>query len=112
MYEARPAAGKNFPGRWLLREQGGSMLQKEQKQGLIAKFKTHEKDSGSCEVQVAIQTERINYLTEHLKMHKKDHSSRRGLLKLVGSRRHLLEYLKKQDYNRYKTLIDSLKLRK
>ncbi|MEI7904471.1 MAG: 30S ribosomal protein S15 [Candidatus Firestonebacteria bacterium] len=88
------------------------MLVKERKQEVISKFKTHEKDTGSCEVQIAIQTERINYLTGHLKLHKKDHSSRRGLLKLVGSRRRLLEYLKKIDFSRYKILIEKLNLRK
>ena len=88
------------------------MLLKEKKTEVISKFKVHEKDTGSCEVQVAILTERINYLTEHLKIHKKDHSSRRGLLKLVGTRRHLLEYLKTVDFNRYKVLIEKLNLRK
>jgi len=88
------------------------MLTKEKKASLISKFKTHEKDTGSCEVQIAILTERVNYLTEHLKTHKKDHSSRRGLLKLVGLRRHLLEYIKKNDYERYKRIIEKLKLRK
>jgi small subunit ribosomal protein S15 len=88
------------------------MLDKTTKQGVIGKFKVHENDTGSPEVQIAISTERINYLTEHLKLHKKDHSSRRGLLKLVGKRRRLLEYLKKVDYDRYKTVIEKLNLRK
>ena len=88
------------------------MLQKERKKEVISTYKTHEKDTGSCEVQIAIQTERINYLTAHLKMHTKDHSSRRGLLALVSLRRRLLEYLKSVDFNRYKTLIEKLKLRK
>ncbi len=105
--------GAIFPG--LLdasRKRRSTMLVKERKQEVISKFKTHEKDTGSCEVQIAIQTERINYLTGHLKLHKKDHSSRRGLLKLVGSRRRLLEYLKKIDFSRYKILIEKLNLRK
>ena len=82
------------------------------KQGLVEKFRTHEKDTGSPEVQVALLTERIVYLTEHFKTHKKDHHSRRGLLKLVGQRRRLLDYLKSQDAQRYKKLIDGLGIRK
>ena len=78
------------------------MLEKDQKKELIGKFKKHEKDTGSPEVQVAILTGRINYLTEHLKIHKKDHSGRRGLLKLVGQRRKLLEYVKEVDFTRNK----------
>lgn len=88
------------------------MLDKEQKQNVMTKFKKHDKDTGSPEVQIAILTSRVNYLTEHLKIHKKDHSSRRGLLKLVGQRRKLLEYIKKNDFNRYKKTIESLNLRK
>lgn len=88
------------------------MLDKEQKKELIIKYKKHEKDTGSPEVQVAILTKRIIYLTEHLKLHKKDHSSRRGLLILVGKRRRLLDYVKRADIDRYKKLIDSLELRK
>ena len=88
------------------------MLDKEKKQMIIGKFRKHEKDTGSAEVQVAIQTERINYLTAHLKIHKKDHSSRRGLLQLVGKRRKLLEYIKKTDLEKYKKVIDKLGLRK
>ena len=88
------------------------MLVKEVKQKVISDFKTHEKDTGSSDVQIALITGRINYLTEHLKKHKKDHSSRRGLLILVGKRRSLLEYLKKTDFNRYKSVIEKLKLRK
>lgn len=79
---------------------------------VVAKFRTHEKDTGSPEVQVALLSERINHLTEHFKTHKKDHHSRRGLLKLVGQRRRLLDYLKGKDQNRYKKLIETLGIRK
>jgi small subunit ribosomal protein S15 len=79
---------------------------------LVKKFRTHEKDTGSPEVQVALLTERIAHLTEHFKTHKKDFHSRRGLLKLVGQRRRLLNYLKSKDVARYKKLIDSLGIRK
>lgn len=88
------------------------MMQKEKKQGLIEQYKTHDSDTGSPEVQVALLTERIQYLTEHFKTHKKDHHSRRGLLMLVGKRRKLLDYLKQKNYNRYRTLIESLGIRK
>lgn len=84
----------------------------EKKAELIEKFRTHESDTGSPEVQVAILTERINQLTEHFKVHKHDHHGRRGLLKLVSQRRGLLGYLKRKDLGRYKTLIDQLGLRK
>ena len=77
-----------------------------------AEVRQHEKDTGSPEVQVALLSERITYLTEHFKTHKKDHHSRRGLLKLVGQRRRLLDYLKTIDVNRYKALIDELGIRK
>jgi small subunit ribosomal protein S15 len=87
-------------------------LLKERKKELIETFKTHENDTGSPEVQVALLTERINYLTEHLKKHKKDFHSRRGLLLMVNRRRRLLDYLKKINLDRYKNLIDKLKLRK
>jgi small subunit ribosomal protein S15 len=87
-------------------------MEKDKKQGIIAQFKTHEGDTGSPEVQVALLTERIQYLTEHFKTHKKDHHSRRGLLMLVGKRRKLLDYLKKKNYNRYVTLIEALSIRK
>ena len=87
-------------------------LVKEDKSALINEFKTHENDTGSPEVQVAILTKRINQLTEHLKIHKKDHHSRRGLLQMVGKRRALLNYLKANDMERYKTLIERLELRK
>ena len=79
---------------------------------LIQEYQTHEGDTGSPEVQVALLTERIIYLTSHFKTHKKDHHSRRGLLKLVGQRRRLLRYLKNVDANRYKTLISRLGLRR
>lgn len=82
------------------------------KQEVIAKFKRHEGDTGSPEVQVALITKRIDYLQEHFKSHKKDHHSRRGLLMLVGQRRRLLEYLKNKDLGRYKALIEELGLRK
>ena len=84
----------------------------EKKTELVLKYRQHEKDTGSPEVQVALLSERINYLTEHFKTHKKDHHSRRGLLKLVGQRRRLLDYLRKIDQNRYKGLIESLGIRK
>ena len=88
------------------------MLLKEEKSKVIAEYATHEGDTGSPEVQVAILTYRINDLNEHLKVHKKDHHSRRGLLKMVGQRRGLLAYLKKVDIERYRTLIERLGLRK
>ncbi len=84
----------------------------QQKQGIIEKFKRHDGDTGSPEVQVALLTKRIDYLQEHFKTHKKDHHSRRGLLMLVGQRRRLLEYLKNNDQVRYRHLIDQLGLRK
>lgn len=87
-------------------------LHQERKSELVAKFRTHEKDTGSPEVQVALLSERISQLTEHFKTHKKDHHSRRGLLKLVGQRRRLLDYLKSKDTARYKKLIDGLGIRK
>ncbi len=82
------------------------------KQNLIARHRIHENDTGSPEVQIALLTERINYLTEHLKEHKKDHHSRRGLLKMVGQRRGLLNYLKKNDAERYRAILEKLDLRK
>ncbi len=87
-------------------------LTQEQKQELIKEFSLHPADTGSPEVQVAILTKRIQYLTEHFKVHKKDFHSRRGLLKLVGQRRKLLNYLKKKDVERYRRLIERLGLRK
>lgn len=82
------------------------------KQELIQQFREHDTDTGSPEVQVALLTERITYLTSHFNTHKKDHHSRRGLLKIVGRRRRLLEYLKRKDINRYRKLITELGLRK
>ncbi len=88
------------------------MLLKEQKTEVIADNRRHEKDTGSPEVQIAILTRRINDLTEHLKIHKKDHHSRRGLLKMVGQRRGLLNYLQKTDIELYRSVIAKLGLRK
>ncbi|MGE4282201.1 MAG: 30S ribosomal protein S15 [Clostridia bacterium] len=85
---------------------------KEIKQSVIESYKLHESDTGSPEVQIALLTERINHLNEHLKMHKKDHHSRRGLLKMVGQRRGLLNYLMSNDIERYRTIIGKLNLRK
>jgi small subunit ribosomal protein S15 len=79
---------------------------------IIQQFQAHESDTGSPEVQIAILSERITYLTEHFKIHEKDHHSRRGLLKLVGQRRRLLDYLKGKDLERYKTVINTLGIRK
>lgn len=88
------------------------MLTQQRKQEIIKTFKRKETDTGSPEVQIALLTERVNYLTGHFKVHTDDHHSRRGLLKLVGQRRRLLEYLKKKDTQRYKTVVDKLGLRK
>ncbi|MDR1692926.1 MAG: 30S ribosomal protein S15 [Oscillospiraceae bacterium] len=88
------------------------MLLKEQKTSVIEQNRIHETDTGSPEVQVAILTERINQLTEHLKVHKKDKHSQRGLIKMVGSRRNLLNYLQKKDIERYRALLAKLGLRK
>lgn len=88
------------------------MLEAERKQEIIEKFKRHDGDTGSPEVQIALLSERISYLTEHFKTHKKDHHSRRGLLKMVGQRRRLLDYLIKQDIERYRTLIKALGIRR
>ncbi len=88
------------------------MISKELKSQIIDKYKRDEKDTGSPEVQIAILTERINELTEHLKVHKKDNHSRRGLLKMVGKRRNLLNYLAKKDINRYREIVNQLGLRK
>lgn len=82
------------------------------KNEIIEKFKIHPTDTGSSEVQIALITDRIQYLTEHFKVHKKDHHSRQGLLKLVGQRRSLLDYLKKKDINKYRTMLKELGLRK
>ncbi len=87
-------------------------LTREQKDDIINSYQLHGSDTGSPEVQVAILSERISYLTDHLKSHKQDHHSRRGLLKMVGQRRRLLDYLKGKDFARYKELIGRLGLRK
>ncbi len=87
-------------------------LLKDQKQEIVAKYARKEGDTGSPEVQIALLTERIRYLTEHFQTHKKDHHSRRGLLKLVGQRRRMLDYLKRKDINRYRALIEDLGLRR
>lgn len=87
-------------------------LLKEQKSEIIEKYRLHENDTGSPEVQIAILTERINQLTEHLKKHKKDYHSRRGLLKMVGQRRGLLNYLKENDVERYRKILGELNLRR
>ncbi len=87
-------------------------LDQEAKQNLIKDFQIHEEDTGSPEVQIALLTNRINYLNEHLKIHKKDHHSRRGLLKMVGQRRSLLNYLKDNDFERYRTIVTRLGLRR
>jgi small subunit ribosomal protein S15 len=91
---------------------GGTVLATERKQEIIDKFKTHEGDTGSPEVQIALLSERIIYLTEHFRTHKKDHHSRRGLLKIVGQRRRLLDYVKKKDVERYRTIIQALGIRR
>lgn len=88
------------------------MISSEKKQEIILEYRRHEGDTGSPEVQIAILTDRINELTQHLKDHKKDHHSRRGLLKMVGHRRSLLNYLKDSDLERYRTLLNRLNLRK
>lgn len=88
------------------------MMDKELKQSIISENKLHDTDTGSPEVQVAILTNRINHLNEHLKVNKKDHHSRRGLLKMVGKRRGLLNYLQKKDVERYRAIIEKLGLRK
>ena len=87
-------------------------INNEEKKSIIDSYKLHDSDTGSSEVQVAILTERIKYLTEHFKTHAKDHHSRRGLLKLVGRRRRLLNYLKKTNVNKYRELIERLGIRR
>lgn len=87
-------------------------MNKDNKMSVINSYKVHENDTGSPEVQIALLTTRINELNEHLKVHKKDHHSRRGLLKMVGNRRNLLNYLKGKDIERYRTVIEKLGLRK
>ncbi len=87
-------------------------LTKEAKTGVIRQYRRHDADSGSPEVQIAVLTNRITYLTDHFKLHKKDHHSRRGLLTLVGRRRRLLDYLQRIDQNRYRAVLDRLGIRK
>jgi len=87
-------------------------LTKEQKKSIIERYQLHGADSGSPEVQIALLTEKIRYLTEHFKVHKRDHHSRRGLLKMVGQRRRLLDYLKATKVDRYRTIVKELGLRK
>ncbi len=88
------------------------VFQAQDKRELIDRYKLHEEDTGSPEVQIGLLTHRITYLTEHLKIHKKDHHSRRGLLMLVGKRRRLLNYVKNKDVKRYRTIIETLGLRR
>lgn len=88
------------------------MMMKEQKQEIITTYATHEGDTGSPEVQIAILTKRINDLTEHLKVNPKDHHSRRGMFKMIGNRRNLLNYLQKKDIERYRAIVEKLGLRK
>ena len=95
-----------------MQEEIAVTLSKEQKQGIIGKFKTHEGDSGSAEVQIALLTEKIHYLTEHFKVHKRDHASRRGLLRMVGQRRRMLDYLKAKKVDRYRKVVKELGLRR
>jgi small subunit ribosomal protein S15 len=87
-------------------------LLKEKKSSIIGEYKIHEGDTGSPEVQIALLTHRINQLTDHLKLHRKDHHSRRGLLKMVGQRKRLLDYLRNKDMGRYRTVVSKLGLRK
>jgi len=87
-------------------------LAKEAKTEVIRQYRRHDSDSGSPEVQIAVLTNRITYLTEHFKLHKKDHHSRRGLLELVGRRRRLLDYLQRVDANRYRAVLERLNIRK
>jgi small subunit ribosomal protein S15 len=105
-----PGAGPPVPGPFV--EDLRVALSKDRKTELIGSYKTHDSDTGSPEVQVAILSERISYLTEHFKAHAKDHHSRRGLLMLVGRRRRLLDYLKAKDVQRYADLIKRLNIRK
>lgn len=88
------------------------VMSQDEKQAIIAKYKLHDKDSGSAEVQIALLTERIRMLTEHFQVHKNDHASRRGLLKLVGRRRKLLDYLKNKKIDSYREMIKQLNLRR
>jgi small subunit ribosomal protein S15 len=112
----RTGAQRRWPESWEYRAQQAQtgvidMINKEKKQNLIEEFKVHGADTGSTEVQVAILTARIRELTDHMRIHKKDFHSRRGLLIMVGKRRKLLQYLKDRDFNRYQSLIQRLGLR-
>jgi small subunit ribosomal protein S15 len=93
-------------------ERNTMSLSADRKADIIGKYKRHENDTASPEVQIALLTERINHLTEHFRTHEKDHHGRRGLLKLVGQRRRLLDYLRARNYDRYKSLIEELNIRK
>ncbi len=97
---------------WQIEKIGGMKMTKERKQEIINTYKREENDTGSPEVQIALLTERITELTEHLKIHQKDNHSRRGLLKMVGKRRSLLKYLAKKDVNRYREISEKLSIRK
>uniref|UniRef100_A0A832I456 Small ribosomal subunit protein uS15 n=1 Tax=Eiseniibacteriota bacterium TaxID=2212470 RepID=A0A832I456_UNCEI len=94
------------------REDSAVTLTKEDKLGIVGKFKLHEGDTGSPEVQIALLTEKIKYLTDHFKVHKRDHASRRGLLRMVGQRRRLLDYLKATKVDRYRKVVKDLGLRR
>jgi small subunit ribosomal protein S15 len=107
----RPTCGHRDASAYGLRRFSTMALTKEQKEQVIGKFKKHDADSGSPEVQIALLTERINTLSEHFKEHKADHHSRRGLLKMVGQRKRLLSYLKRKDLDGYRSLIKELGLR-
>ena len=96
----------------IIRKRYKIMLRKDEKTAVIEANKTHDNDTGSPEVQIAILTKRISDLTEHLKVHKKDNHSRRGMYKMIGKRRNLLNYLKKNDIERYRTIIEKLGIRK
>jgi len=95
-----------------MRMKGAGLMERMDKQGIIETYKLHDGDTGSPEVQIALLTDRIIHLTEHLKAHKKDHHSRRGLFKMIGQRRGLLNYLMKKDINRYRDIIARLEIRK
>ena len=97
---------------WIKIKCGEKIMTQAEKQAIMAEYATHEGDTGSPEVQIAVLTKRINDLNEHLKVHKKDHHSRRGLLKMVGHRRNLLAYLQKNDIERYRAIVAKLGLRK
>lgn len=122
MLEYQRVNFNHLPGLWItpaiyqavgdIKKGGNKIMTKERKQEIIETYRLHENDTGSPEVQIALLTERINHLTEHLKVHKKDHHSRRGLLKMVGKRRGLLNYLEKNDIERYREIITKLNIRR